>query len=55
MTRRAAAMGLFALVIAEVLAVAVGWAATGMSATAAVDSFIVPNAVIGLCWASAAG
>ena len=49
MTRRAAAMGLFALVIAEVLAVAVGWAATGMSATAAVDSFIVPNAVIGLC------
>ena len=49
MTRRAAALGLFALVIAEVLAVAVGWAATGMSATTAVDSFIVPNAVIGLC------
>ena len=49
MTRRAAAMGLFAVVIAEVLAVVVGWAATGMSAAAAVDSFIVPNAVIGLC------
>ena len=49
MTRRAAALGLFALVIAEVLAVAVGWAATGMSAAAAVDSFMVPNAVIGLC------
>ena len=49
MTRRAAALGLFAVVIAEVLAVAVGWAATGMSATAAVDSFIVPNVVIGLC------
>jgi two-component system NarL family sensor kinase len=48
-TRRAAAMGLFAVVIAEVLAVVVGWAATGMSAAAAVDSFIVPNAVIGLC------
>jgi two-component system, NarL family, sensor kinase len=44
-----AARVLFAVVVAEVVAVVVGWAATDMSAAAALDSFMVPNAVIGLC------
>ena len=48
-TRAAAALGLFALVVAEVLAVAVGWVATGMSVATGVDGFMVPNAIIALC------
>ena len=48
-TRAAAAFGLFAVVVAEIVAVAVGWVATGMSLATAVDGFMVPNAIIALC------
>ena len=47
--RSMGAMALFAIVLVELLAVGVGWSLTGMSAAAAVDSFMVPNATIGGC------
>jgi hypothetical protein len=42
-------LALFAVVIAELVAVGVGWLVTQMSTAAAVDSFMVPNATIGAC------
>ena len=45
-TRAAAAFGLFAVVVAEIVAVAVGWVATDMSLATGVDGFMVPNAII---------
>jgi two-component system NarL family sensor kinase len=48
-TRAAAAFGLFAVVVAEIVAVAVGWVATGMSVATGVDGFMIPNAIIALC------
>lgn len=47
--RAVGAMVLFAVVLGELLAVGLGWALTGMSAAAARDSFMVPNATIGAC------
>lgn len=42
-------MALFAVVLTELVAVAVGWWLTGLSGAAALESFMVPNATIGAC------
>lgn len=49
--RPALAVGLFALVVVELMSVAVGWPVVGMSFAYARDSFMVSNAAIGGCCA----